>query len=114
MADAPSRSRGNENGFETSVAVGVQSTRCHRLVAPYDLACTQFVLGAGVSHNRQAAITPKLPLRSESMRSASGSDDLRCTNRTYLWNCSQQLDRSVQMAFGKDSRLGLLPEFTNM
>jgi hypothetical protein len=48
----PRSSSGDENGFETAMAVGVQSPRCHRFVAPYDSACMQFVLGAGVGHNR--------------------------------------------------------------
>src|SRR5689334_5666876 len=63
----------------------------------------------GVGHHRQTAITPKLSLRSESMRSPCSGDDLRCPDRTHLGNCSQQLDRWVALAFGENGDLSLLP-----
>src|SRR4029450_7419692 len=114
MGASPCRRSGDENRFQTPIAVGIQSTRCHRFVAPYNSLCTYFVLGTGVGHNGETAIAPKVSLRSESMRSGFRCDDLRCPDRSHLRNRSQQLDRSVALAFGQDSRLGLLPEFTKM
>src|SRR6516225_6921217 len=104
----------DENGFQTSVAVGIQAPRCHWLVSTNDSALAHFILGACVSHNCQTAITPKLTFGSEPMRSSRGRNNLRRTNRTYLGNRSQQLDRLMLLSFAEDRRFGSFSEFTDV
>src|SRR6516225_7879643 len=76
MSDSAGSRCGDENGLETSVAIDVQPTRGHGLVAPNDSTFPHLILGACMSDNGQTAVTPELTFGSESMWSAGGGDDL--------------------------------------
>jgi len=114
MSDSAGSRCGDENGLETSVAIDVQPPRGHWFVAPNDSTFTHLILGACVSDNGQTAVTPELTFGSESMRSAGSSDNLSRPDWTYLWNRSQQFNRSVSFCFREDSSFRPFPKFTDV
>ena len=114
MATSAGSCGGNKNGFQTSVAVGVQPTRCHRFVSANDSSAKHFIFSACVSYYCQSAITPKLTFGSEPMWSSRARNNLRRTNRTYLRDRSQQLNRFVLLSFAQNCSFGSFPKFTDM
>ena len=67
-----------------------------------------------MSHNGKTTVAPKLAFSPESMRSASSSDNLSGSDWTYLWNRSQQFNRSVSLSFREDRCFRPLPKLADV
>src|SRR5213594_1941533 len=90
--------RTDEHFFQTTITIAIQSASGHRFPATYDAAFFHLVLGTHVCDHSQAAVTPELLPGPKAMWRIHRGNDQGASNRSQLWNGSQQGEGPVAPA----------------